>query len=206
MIHIQRTIAFVAFALLLVAAAPAGLPLPDAVIVGELRIDGVLIPATRSDVAIIARRVVAGSATSEVGRYTMGARGSIGDKFTVRVRMESLANNTAAAANAIRVGDTIRLFVKEGAAAERSTGVDLTVASSGKVFAQNLAVGVSPPACPTDVNHDGRTDLIDLAYLLTNFGLSGNVTHEQGDVDADNDVDLNDLALILINFGLPCPP
>jgi len=100
----------------------------------------------------------------------------------------------------------VSLLVVSLFAAERSTGVDLTVASSGKVFAQNLAVGNTPTPCPTDVNHDGRTDLIDLAYLLTNFGLSGNVTREQGDVDGDNDVDLNDLALILINFGLPCPP
>ncbi|MFN0135710.1 MAG: hypothetical protein ACKVS9_06280 [Phycisphaerae bacterium] len=199
-----QTLTILAIALVSTLSARAGLPLPDGVVLGELRINGQLIPATRTDVSVIARRLANGNPTDIVGQYAMGSRGTLGDKFAVNIRMESLANGQAAAANAIRVGDTVRLFVREGTGSEQATGVNLTITQVGPVITQNLNVGAVP--CPTDVNSDGRTDLVDLAFLLTNFGLSGNVSREQGDIDDDDDVDLIDLANLLVVFGLPCPP
>lgn len=58
--------------------------------------------------------------------------------------------------------------------------------------------------CFGDVDGDGQIGLVDLAFLLTNFGLPSGATPEQGDLDVDGDVDLTDLANLLIVFGLPC--
>lgn len=61
-----------------------------------------------------------------------------------------------------------------------------------------------PAPCEGDVDSDGDIDLVDLAFLLTNFGLPNGASREMGDLDGDTDVDLVDLALLLSNFGLTC--
>ena len=55
------------------------------------------------------------------------------------------------------------------------------------------------------VDIDCRVALIDLAYLLTNFGTGSGATRAQGDFDHDGAVDLTDLATLLQNFGSMCP-
>jgi hypothetical protein len=50
-----------------------------------------------------------------------------------------------------------------------------------------------------DVNGDDKVDLVDLAIILMNYGLTGEDL--EGDLDADGDVDLNDLAVVLANYG-----
>ncbi len=57
--------------------------------------------------------------------------------------------------------------------------------------------------CPTDLNQDGQTDLLDLSGLLAHYGMSG-VDPEEGDLDADGDVDLLDLNELLSTFGTTC--
>ena len=51
---------------------------------------------------------------------------------------------------------------------------------------------------------DRRIDLVDLAILLTNFGLATGATQPMGDIDFDGDVDLTDLATLLTQFGTSC--
>lgn len=58
--------------------------------------------------------------------------------------------------------------------------------------------------CPPDVNGDRQIDLIDLATLLSNFGLATGATQPMGDIDFDGDVDLTDLAILLTQFGIAC--
>lgn len=60
------------------------------------------------------------------------------------------------------------------------------------------------PNCPADLDGDGSIGLTDLAILLTNFGLPGGATPQQGDTDRDGDVDLVDLATLLTVFGSDC--
>lgn len=55
-----------------------------------------------------------------------------------------------------------------------------------------------------DVNYDAEVDLVDLAILLSNFGIQTGATWEDGDLDADGDVDLSDLATLLSVFGTDC--
>jgi len=81
-----------------------------------------------------------------------------------------------------------------------------TNAAGIKAYNQWVLQGKSEPALldyasialgiPSDLNHDGRVDLTDLALLLANFGGNG-----AGDVDGDGDVDLSDLAQLLAVFG-----
>ena len=49
-----------------------------------------------------------------------------------------------------------------------------------------------------------QIDLIDLATLLSNFGLATGATQPMGDIDFDGDVDLTDLAILLTQFGIAC--
>lgn len=200
--HRTRT-ACLAIVAALSSAALAGIPLPDGVVVGELRINGQLIPRTRSDVQVIARRLVGGSPSNEVGRYRMGGRAPIGDRFAVRVRMESLADGSQPAANALRAGESVRLFVQVGAGAEQPAGVDVAFPEPGLVLTRNIGSG--PPPCPEDIDGDGTRGLSDLAVLLVHFGTPSGATHAQGDITGEGAVDLIDLATLLTAFGLPCP-
>jgi hypothetical protein len=52
-----------------------------------------------------------------------------------------------------------------------------------------------------DVDHDGDTDLADLAQLLGNYGTTSDACYEDGDLDYDGDVDLSDLAEMLGHYG-----
>ncbi len=54
-----------------------------------------------------------------------------------------------------------------------------------------------------DINFDCAVDLIDLATLLMNYGLTGEML--EGDFDIDGDVDLSDLSVLLANYGNVCP-
>ncbi|MFN0135269.1 MAG: FG-GAP-like repeat-containing protein [Phycisphaerae bacterium] len=78
--------------------------------------------------------------------------------------------------------------------------LDLVVGNSGepsvKLF---LAV---PPPCVTDLNGDRQTDLVDLALLLSNFGLTGE--NLVGDLNGNGEVELSDLATLLAVFGTAC--
>ena len=57
--------------------------------------------------------------------------------------------------------------------------------------------------CETDVNHDGVTDLSDLATLLAAYGTASGDPDYNADVDFDHDgdVDLSDLAFLLASYG-----
>ena len=60
------------------------------------------------------------------------------------------------------------------------------------------------PACPTDTDGSGTTDLADLLTVLANFGTASGSTQANGDTDADGDVQLDDLLAVLAAFGQPC--
>ena len=81
---------------------------------------------------------------------------------------------------------------------------DGTLISDGKgvwnvtLPAETGANATEPTPLPEDVNQDGIVDIIDLALVASNFGLTGkNVT----DVNDDGVVDILDLALVAAAFG-----
>lgn len=69
-----------------------------------------------------------------------------------------------------------------------------------------LAAVLWDPVAPFggDLTNDGKVDIVDLAMLLSNFGMQSGATHEQGDLDGDEDIDLADLAYLLSRFGMTC--
>lgn len=60
------------------------------------------------------------------------------------------------------------------------------------------------PPCPGDLDGDFDIDLLDLARLISNFGLAGSATVADGDLDGDRDVDVDDLSGALARYSLHC--
>jgi hypothetical protein len=54
---------------------------------------------------------------------------------------------------------------------------------------------------PGDLEGDGDVDLVDLAQLLSNYGMASGALYRNGDVDVDGDIDLADLTALLANYG-----
>ncbi|GMU81784.1 MAG: hypothetical protein AMXMBFR47_16550 [Planctomycetota bacterium] len=69
----------------------------------------------------------------------------------------------------------------------------------------NADVTIECLLCLGDLNRDGLVDLVDLAMMLSHYGMIGGITPQEGDMDCDEDVDLIDLALLLSNYGTVCP-
>lgn len=57
------------------------------------------------------------------------------------------------------------------------------------------------PVLAGDLDEDCDVDIVDLATLLSNFGLSSGAEPADGDLDDDGDVDILDLSQLLANFG-----
>lgn len=75
-----------------------------------------------------------------------------------------------------------------------------------QLYALNLPdwdVGVE--LIPGDLNLDGCVDLVDLAILLGNYGMTSGASYFDGDITGDGRVGLADLSALLESFGGPCP-
>ncbi len=75
----------------------------------------------------------------------------------------------------------------------------------GIVSAARLTMTVEVSNCPTDVNGDGVTNVLDLIDLLLCFGQPAVPGCEPQDVNADGAVNVLDLIDLLLNFGEACP-
>ncbi len=64
---------------------------------------------------------------------------------------------------------------------------------------------VVPPTCPTDINGDGATNVLDLVDLLLCFGQPAVPGCEDEDVNGDGTVNVLDLIDLLLAFGTVCP-
>jgi len=68
------------------------------------------------------------------------------------------------------------------------------------------ARGPSVLPCPTDVNNDGVTNVLDLIDLLLCFGQPSTPPCETGqDVNCDGTINVLDLIDLLLEFGQNCP-
>ncbi len=65
--------------------------------------------------------------------------------------------------------------------------------------------GIRAAPCFGDLDGDDDIDLADLSQLLAHYGMTGDVTYEDGDLDGDSDVDLSDLSALLAVYGTICP-
>ncbi|MHC4447021.1 MAG: hypothetical protein ACYSXF_04455 [Planctomycetota bacterium] len=59
--------------------------------------------------------------------------------------------------------------------------------------------------CPTDVNGDGVTNVLDLIELLLCFGQPAIPPCDHVDIVVDGNINVLDLIELLLQFGIPCP-
>ena len=196
------------FAFGLVAAsatvAAAGIPLPDVVLYGELRIGGAVIPASRSDVTVLGR---VDGVTEPVGTYRMGDNPNAGDRYVLRIRLESLADGAAPSNNAAQIGQTVNLFAKEGDGAEQAVGT-FAVSAAGVLKSLNLPV----TAVKGDGDNDGDVDVRDFVSFVRCFsGPQGTPGFQppdgpcaaKFDFEPDGDVDFVDFVGFVSAFTGP---
>jgi hypothetical protein len=153
--------------------ANALLPEPDNVIHGSVYLEGTLVSASRTDVRIEARRSQFGTV---VASYTMGDYARLGDRYSLRVPLESVAPNTNS--GAMVAGQTLHITVVDASGVRFQSPV--VVGARGQ-FTQ-LDFGT---ASSGDSDNDGLPDAWELAAF-------GDLGHGAG---ADNDGDgVNNLA------------
>ena len=78
-----------------------------------------------------------------------------------------------------------------------------SVLSSGR--REGLRVASQVSRCPTDVNGDGVTNVLDLIDLLLRFGLPSDPPCNASDINGDGETNNLDLILLLDAFGATCP-
>lgn len=91
-------------------------------------------------------------------------------------------------------GDLVRLDANDGT----------VVGTFNAPIEVHAMAGLPEPKCAGDLSGNGLVDLTDLSILLSNFGRTGVLRHEDGDIDGDGVVGLSDLSLLLTDFGSAC--
>lgn len=138
----------------------------------------------------------------------------------VVIRLNSLGQSLIVSGSFVSIGGIPALgFARwDGAAwhgfdgSGLQSGVSAIEAYAGRLYLgtgrvesdAGISVALASAAIPSltaDLDHDGDTDLQDLATLLSGFGADDG----PGDLDGDHDTDLQDLSILLTDFGTICP-
>lgn len=136
----------------------AGIPEPDAILYGQVFKDGVAVRADE-DVTVIARR---GGDDNEIARYVMGQDPDVGDRYVLRIPMESLvADSPPQRTDTLLIGQTVYIRIQEAASSESPAGA-LTIDERGAVIYLDLLGS----RIPCDYNGDGQVSLLDHAGLV----------------------------------------
>lgn len=185
----------VAPVLILLATSYAGIPEPPAVLYGLAELDGRPIKASDA-VSVIAR--VSGVA-QPIGRYDMGCNSAAGDRYVLKLRIESPFDGQPQSDDAAHVGQTADLFIRVGSGPERSAG-QFAITSNATFANQNLSATSAFGQCADEAAGIGLADARSFVDCMT--GVEGSVALGCGcaDSDADGDSDLKDWALLQMNF------
>lgn len=98
---------------------------------------------------------------------------------------------------------TVRFDANAGPTAVNATmDIFKAGAPTSITFATMGPTGTNPPACPSDANHNGSTDIDDLLLVINNWGVGpmGDVAPPCG----NGLVDIDDLLVVINGWG-PCP-
>jgi len=170
------------------AAAFGGIPVPDAVLYGSVRIDCRPVSSS-ADVTVVAR--VDGVA-DPVGNGYFVADGQGGFSYVLNIQLESTVDGLPRSPGTARAQDTVHIYVKQGADPERLV-TNYLVGKMGVVQQLNLEVHANQ--CPGDSNDDGDVDLSDVAFFQTCFtGTVGGVPAgcDVCNANSDGNVNLDD--------------
>ena len=195
-----RNAVVIALTLVLVTTqwTPAGIPQPDAVLYGQVVIDGQPVTA-KDDVTVIAR--VAG-VEKPVGVYKMGASSPAGDNYVLRIRLESLADGSPQRDNAALVGQTASIFLKQVDGPEEFIR-SFTIQRIGAITNLNLDNTVVPGDCASNKPDINLDDYIAFQACFTGNGAPAPSNCACADLDGDGDVDLLDWGRFQILFTDP---
>lgn len=190
---------------------PQGIPEPDAIVFGQVCLDGGS-ATDQDDVTIIARADVGGQ-LREVGRYKMGespgASDCEGDAdcYVLRIRLESVPPGTTASGNAVVIspGDPppVQLYIVQGQKPEIPAA---EVEISGRAMIRALHLRSAAPTA--DLNGDGQRNLVDHQVFLAS--LQGPAVKtvpacNPADLNSDGHVDMRDVALMQIGLTPSAP-
>lgn len=137
----------------LVASAPlatAGLPEPDTVFFGTIAIDNAFVTALQSDVTVELRRTPNGTPLSQ---YRMGDDANVGNRYTLRARVESEA--PLEDPDASLLGDTLWITVSKNGIVRDQTSQ--TLAHRGAFIPLNFG--------DLDSDGDGMQDVWESTYF-----------------------------------------
>lgn len=152
-------VAVVPIVLFAVTPGIAAIPLPDSILYGTVRINGV--PQTASsDVTVIARVDRGGGQMQEVARYHMGDETQAGDLYVLRIRLESLEDGTSQGDHKALVGQTAQVLVQQGTGTPQLVTTYL-LAAQGAIAQMDL-----PPMVSGDIDGDSDVDTADLMLFV----------------------------------------
>jgi hypothetical protein len=132
--------------------ARAEIPEPDNVLYGTIAIDNAAITASRTDVVVEARRQTNGPA---IASYRMGSNPQLGNFYSLRLKLESLA--PALDANASLTGSEVVMVVTDATGVRAQAGYTL----AGRGEFQRLDFGTAVP----DSDGDGLPDAWETHYF-----------------------------------------
>ncbi len=141
-----------ALLLLPFATTRAEIPEPDNVLYGTIAIDNVAITASRTDVVVQARREINGPA---IASYRMGSNPQLGNFYSLRLKLETLA--PILDANASLTGSDVVIVVTDPTGVRAQAGYTL----AGRGEFQRLDFGTAVP----DSDGDGLPDAWETHYF-----------------------------------------
>jgi hypothetical protein len=142
-------------------ALPAGIPEPDVVFHGTITLAGrQVLRSDNPDVTLLAR---VNGVPDPVGSYHFGDIQAYGDEYVLRIRLESLADGAPQSRNAAVIGQSVRVFLKQGTAPE-TEATSFVVTDRGLIRRLNLSDVRIP-----DLDGDGDSDLADYAVFQRCF-------------------------------------
>ncbi|MFQ5495918.1 MAG: hypothetical protein ACE5EX_11120 [Phycisphaerae bacterium] len=178
-----------------VLPAHSGIPQPDAVLYGNIRLDGLPVAAT-DDVTVVAR--VDGVA-EPVGRYKMGSSSVAGNLYVLRVRIDAAVAGSPVGANAAQLGQTVALSVQRGAGAETFIR-EYRIGRIGALQRLDLDNAVVPGQCATIDQDVALDDHQALIACVQGPGRAPSPGCDCADLDGDTDSDLLDWSRFQLQF------
>lgn len=176
-------------------SAWAGIPEPDAILYGQILKDGVAVGADE-DVTVIARREGDGN---EIARYVMGGNADAGDRYVLRIPLESLVEGSPMQrTDTLLMGQTVSIYIQEDQSPESLVDA-LTIDHRGAVIYLDLGSRI-----PCDFNGDGQVSLADHASFVECMGAqaaAGGQCLAAFDEDGDGLVTLADFASFQQSFA-----
>ena len=165
-----------------------GIPEPDVVLYGQVFLNR-LLQGAGSDLTVLAR---ADGVANPIAQYRMGESQNVGDRFVLRLRIESLADGSLQSGSAALLGQTAHVLLKFGSGPEQPAA-DFALTERGRI--QYVDLGARQRG---DWSGDANVTLLDWAAFVeclrgpvptsgqcvAAFDFNGNSTVDLADVGA----------------------